>query len=253
MIDEYALIPDIFDPASYSQAGYIDMCLPHLKGALYNEAIVRDLCDGDWSDWCSKPDRITSSHRLAGEILRKLKTRNRLRRFPRQLNCTPSTSDEWCREAIQGHGVEQLSGIIASEQTKRAYGKDMLVASVEKLTGCDWWQSRSCSALLQRTTDSYLKATAKLAVCANSLMFIDPNLDPSNNYAEFYQLLVPLRHRRPAPLVELHRSFCLGDGPNRKLLDEVMGRELFGPLDREMKSRGLQADVFSGETFTRGT
>ncbi len=250
MIDEYALIPDIFDPACYSQSSYIDMCLPHLKEALFNEAIVRDLGDGDWSRWCSDPERLKASHRLAGEILRKLEHRNRLHRFPKQFRSSPTDAEGWCKEALRSHRNSPLSGIMSSDQTKRIFSSEPLVASIEKLPGCQWWQSRSCSALLERTTESYLTALSRILKCANSLMFIDPNVDPTKkNYSEFFRLLAPLKDRRPAPMVEVHRSFCLGDGPGRKLLNKEQGRELFRPLDKELQSLGLNAEVFFWQDF----
>lgn len=254
MIDEYVLIPDVFDAASYSHREYIDMCLPHLKDALYNEALVRDLCGGSWSNWCSTPERIQSSHRLAKELLRKLKARNRLRAFPKQSQSSPQDSRQWCEDALRSHRVAPLSGIIASDQTKRGFTTEPLVASIEKLSSCAWWQARSCSAILERKTESYLSALSRVLACSNSLMFIDPNLEPSNNYSEFFRLLEPLKDRIPAPQVELHRSHCLGDGPRRKVpRDAEEGRKLFvplfAPLDRELKRFGLNVGVFFWQDF----
>jgi hypothetical protein len=255
MIGEYALIPDVFDATCYSRPEYIDMCLPHLKAALYNEAIIRDLSDGEWSNWCSTPERMNSSHRLTKELLRKLKSRNRLHPFPRQSRSCPDDPQEWCDEALRSHVASRLSGIIASDQMKTGFLAEPLVASIEKLSGCPWWQSRSCSAILERSTQSFLSALWRILACANSLMFIDPNLNPTNkNYSDFFRLLEPLKDRSPVPLVELHRSHCLGDGRDRKVpRDAEEGRALFlplfAPLDRELKRLGLKAEVFFWQDF----
>ncbi len=67
MIEEYALVPDIFDAIAYSNPDRIEMCLPHLKEALYQEALVRDLADGQWSRYCL--ENAGRLHKLAKEIL----------------------------------------------------------------------------------------------------------------------------------------------------------------------------------------
>ncbi len=248
MIEEYALIPDLFDAAAYSKPDYIEMCLPHLKEALYQEAVIRDLSDGEWSRYCVS--RSSGMHRLAKEILRKLKSRNRLRIVPRQAASDPVDAEGWCREALLSHGATRLSGIIAADQTKQQFRDETLVTSIEKLSGCAWWQARSCSVLLERRTETFLGALHRILECANSLMFIDPNLDPSShNYREFSRLLTPVAERRPAPLIELHRSFCLGDGPGRKLPNEVEWRQRFEPLSNTLKSVGLSAEVFLWQDF----
>src|SRR5690348_2648108 len=98
MLDEFVLVPDIFDPSAYSNPSYIDMCLPHLKDSIMREALVRDLCAGGWSQFCR--ENSSSLHRLCKEILRKLSAGNRLRRFPRNGKLDPTCAAEWCQEAI---------------------------------------------------------------------------------------------------------------------------------------------------------
>lgn len=248
MIEEYALIPDVFDAAAYSKPDYIEMCLPHLKEALYQEAIIRDLGDGQWSAYCFS--RCSSLHRLAKEILRKLKSRNRLHVVPLESPSDPVDAAGWCQEAIRSHTASPLSGVIAAEQTKQRFAKESLVASIERLTACTWWQDRSCSVLMERRTEAFLQALHRILQCANSLMFIDPNLDPASpNYGEFYRLLVPIAERRPVPSVEVHRSFCLGDGPARTFPSENDWRQRFAPLSNQLEAVGLTAEVFLWQDF----
>ena len=87
ILDEYALIPDIFDPAAYSKPELIEAYLPFLKEPLLQEGIVRDLCDGGWRQFCIQ--NSSGLHRLSKEIIRKLAQGNRLRRYPRQLGTGP--------------------------------------------------------------------------------------------------------------------------------------------------------------------
>ena len=53
------------------------------------------------------------------------------------------------------------------------------VACIEKLTGSLWWQRRSPSVTVDRKIARYLQVLDRVLRHSNSLMFIDPNLDPS--------------------------------------------------------------------------
>lgn len=247
MLDEYALVPDIFDSAAYSNAAFVEMCLPHLKEPLLQEAMVRDLCDGGWSAYCfANADKL---HRLCKEIVRKLKLNNRLRPFPQQNGNAPATSADWCQEALATHGVEPLKGIIAAHATKQLVPNGE-VACIEKLAGTSWWQARSPSATVDRKTANYLSVLGRVLQQANSLMFIDPNLDPSSyNYREFGQLLAPLAGRAIKPRIEIHRSFCKGDGLARTFPTQAEWQAAFAAFGGVLAAQGLGAEVFLWDDF----
>lgn len=247
MLDEYALIPDIFDPAAYSNPAFIEMCLPHLKEPLFQEAVVRDLFDGAWSQYCLQHNG--SLHRLTKEIVRKLLINNRLSRLPAQRVVLPANGGEWCDESIKGHSASPLSGIIAAFATKQGFPQHE-VASIEKLTSTQWWQRRSSSVTIDRKTAEYLKVLNRILKQANSLMFIDPNLDPSSNsYRDFHLLLAPLSQRNPLPKIEIHRSFCRGDGKSRTFPTEGEWKEDFSIIQPYLRSYGLSVDVFFWDDF----
>jgi hypothetical protein len=247
MLDEYALIPDIFKPDAYSDRALIDVCLPHLKEPLLQEALVRDLCDGQWSQFCLA--NTLTMHRFCKELLRKLALGNRLRSLPLQGDALPTTSEEWCKEALNTCAIEGLSGIITSHSTKQSVSATE-VASIEKLTNSLWWQKRSPSSTVDRKTQEYLRLLKRVLLQARSLMFIDPNLDPSgSNYREFPQLLLPLVSRNPKPRIEIHRSFCKGDGAGRTLPTRNQWIESFSSLDSKLIDAGLTAEVFFWTDF----
>lgn len=247
MLDEYALVPDVFERAAYSNPAYIEMCLPHLKELLFEEALVRDLYDGGWSAYCLA--NVGSLHRLCKEIVRKLVQKNRLHRFPRQNGTAPATYLDWCQEALATHDIEPLRGIIAAHATKQQIS-DPKVASIEKLTGTNWWQARSPSLTVDRKTEDYLRVLGLILKQANSLMFIDPNLDPSSyNYREFALLLTPLAQRWPRPRIEIHRSFCKGDGPARTFPSQADWKSAFYLLGDQLAAQGLSAEVFFWDDF----
>ena len=247
MLDEYALVPDIFDQAAYSNPAFIEMCLPHLKEPLLQEALVRDLCDGGWSQYCLQ--NSGSLHRLCKEILKKLVQNNRLRRFPRQATAVPVSAGDWCQEGLTASGTDTLTGVISAHATKQNFAANE-VASVEKLTGTSWWQTRSPSITVDRKTAEYIKVLRRVLLQANSLMFVDPNLDPSSyNYREFHQLLAPIAQRGVKPRIEIHRSFCKGDGKARIFPTEAEWKATFADLGNTLNSQGLAAEVFLWDDF----
>jgi hypothetical protein len=247
MLEEHAITPDVFDSAAYSNAAFIEMCLPHLKGPLLHEALVRDLCDGGWSQYC-----MTNSgnmHRLCKEIVKKLSMNNRLRRYPKHGTSNPISPIDWCHEGVVTSTLDQLTGIIASHNTKQNFAQ-LEVCSIEKLTGTTWWQNRSPSVTVDRKSVEYLRVLNRVLLQANSLMFIDPNLDPSNhNYREFIQLLFPLAERTVKPKIEIHRSLCKGDGPARTFPTEFDWKAAFGSLSAALLDRNLSAEVFLWDDF----
>lgn len=247
MLDEYALVPDIFDGAAYSNQALIDAYLPFLKEPLLQEAIVRDLRDGGWSQFCMA--NSAGLHRLCKEIIKKLAQNNRLRRFPRHNGTDPSSASDWCQEGLDTSATEALTGIIVGHNTKQGFAQSE-VASIEKLTGTRWWQSRSPSVTVDRKTAEYLRVLQRVLMQANSLMFIDPNLDPSSyNYREFSQLLAPLAERSIKPRIEIHRSFCKGDGPARTFPTEADWNVAFSALSGILSSLNLTAEVFFWDDF----
>ncbi len=247
MLDEYALVPDIFDQAAYSNPAFIEMCLPQLKEPLLQEALVRDLCDGGWSQYCLQ--NSGSLHRLCKEILKKLVQNNRLRRFPRQAATAPASANDWCREGLSAGGIDPLTGVISAHASKQNFS-DSEVASVEKLTGTLWWQNRSPSVTVDRKTAEYIKVIRRVLLQANSLMFVDPNLDPSSrNYREFPQLLGPIAQRGVKPRIEIHRSFCKGDGRVRTFPTEAEWKASFADFGNALSSQGLAAEIFFWEDF----
>ena len=247
MLDEYAITPDVFDPAKYSNIAFIEMCLPHLKEPLLHEALVRDLCGGGWSQFCMA--HSSSLHRLCKEIVRKLAQNNRLRRFPQHNTTTPTSSADWCQESLCTSTADALTGVITSHNTKQNFAQGE-VASVEKLTGAPWWQSRSPSTTVDRKTNDYQRVLHRVLMQANSLMFVDPNLDPSSyNYREFSDLLAPVSSRVIKPRIEIHRSFCKGDGVARTFPTQADWKNSFARLSADLHSRGLNAEVFFWDDF----
>lgn len=194
-------------------------------------------------------ENSSSMHRLCKEIVRKLAQKNRLRRFPQRLEQVPMSSADWCAEGLETSAIDTVSGVIVSHVTKQLFAQGE-VASIEKLTGVPWWQHRSPTVSIDRKTIEYQRVLHRVLTQSNSLMFIDPNLDPSSyNYREFSMLFAPLARREIKPIIEVHRSFCKGDGPARTFPTEDDWKTTFSGFDHELKAQGLSADVFFWDDF----
>lgn len=246
MLDEYVLVPDIFDPAAYSDSALIDAYLQFLREPLLQEALVRDLVDGGWCKYCV--ENSGNMHRLSKEFVKKLLQGNRLRKFPKQATQELVCVSDWCNEGLATNVVETLTGIIAAHSTKQAFNQSE-VASIERLTATPWWQGRSPTISVDRKTADYLRLLSRVLVQANSFMLIDPYLDPSSpGYGQLHQLLAPLAGRNPKPKIELHRSFNKGL-PQQLTPDEAYWKAAFAGFGAQLKAYGLIAEVFIWSEF----
>jgi hypothetical protein len=220
MLAEYALVPDIFDRTSYSVQETCDICLRHLKQPMLEEALVRDLRNGEWLAYVQ--GHVQRWHPRATELLKKLFTQQRFRPSRSALAESPAGDAGWCDEAIASHQHDPLNGIIASRHTAESHAHVREVASIEELTSAPWWQARSSSARLTRNTANYLHHLGIVLSHANSLMFIDPHLDPSwPNYGEFVQLIERITTTNQSALIEIHRVCYVGSGPGRDIVDNL--------------------------------
>lgn len=243
MIDEYVVVPDVFDPSAYSDPAVFRMGMRILRTViLKQDALVADLADGKWSEYCTSPSRALDIS--CKEIIRKLREKNRLRRHQPVGKETLDTAEDWCLEGVAAMTRNAVTGVIASEATKHAFPQPQ-VASIENLTSANWYRPGACTELVDRKTGEYLRHLDKLLKQARSIMFIDPYLDPSaSNFREFHKLLAPLADRSTQPKIELHRTFFCGDGPQRTFptLDEWQTR--FRKLEVGLGGSGLRVDVF---------
>lgn len=247
MLEEYLVTPDIFTPEAYEEQGSCEVSLRWFKDAVLEDGLVRDLCDGGWGRFCSALG--SNGHRSTKEILKKLRSANRLCKVPAELPHAPNTPSEWLAECTASYEAKRATGIITAHATPgRSRASHM--ATIEKVTGANWWQARSCSKNLKRSTDDYLSALRPVLLHANSLMFIDPNLDPSSpNYRHFADLLRPILSRESMPLIEIHRSFALGDGPARTFPSARDWEERFRPLSDNLATMGLECTVLFWSDF----
>jgi len=243
LLSEYALTPDIFYPTSYSSDEVGRICLQSLKEVLLNEGLVRDLRNGAWH---SVFDNNTRSLHLRGkELLKKLISQRRLCPFQEVLDNEPTTDREWCQEALASNQINPITGVITTKNVAANFRKEREVASIDRLSSAPWWAaSRSPSIRLARTTKAYKENLQLILRCANSIMFIDPYLDPScDNYRDFISLLEVVSGRDPVPRIEIHRVCYSGIEPSewKKRFHEAW--------DSSLRNAGLSVEVFVRNKF----
>lgn len=248
LIAEYAITPDVFAEDSYALRELGEAHLQRLKETMLVDGIVRDLRDGEWLDVFKDTGRVWHPH--SKELLKKLVTQNRLKSYNPVLSSTPVDDCGWCAEALAEPDPQTLSGVIATESVKSNYEADSRVSLVSKLQNSVWWAGRGESVLLLQNLTEYQKHLDLVLQQANSLMFIDAYIDPSETrYRDFTRLLLSVAGRNPQPLIEIHRVAWYGSSsdkrPQSATLEGIFNRTLSAPL----KAAGLTVDVFLWPDF----
>ena len=249
LLAEYALTPDVFDGTSYSSTEICGVHLQTLKDVLLQEGLVRNLWNGEWAKTIIGNERPW--HPRGKELLKKLVIQNRLTSFPAIRPSFPDNDAFWCEEALASHGVIPLNGIIVTECISGSFNNQPLVAPVQKLPTTTWWSNRSPSLRLLRNLTDYRAALNLVLKNANSILFIDPHLDPCRlQYRDFGKLLEVAGSRTPPPMIEVHRVCYRGSGSQRQILNltEIEGwfrNNLFGTL----RQVGLKMEVFVWDDF----
>ena len=253
LLADYAITPDVFDVTSYSTAGECEARLETIRDAMLSEGLVRDLRDGEWCALFRSDDRPW--HRRGTELVKKLAKQGRLVRHESELPDPPAHDRHWCAEALATHAAQPFTGgVIVTESVKNEYNGQAVVSRIDRLRGARWWMARSPSVRLTRTRADYETQLDPVLRCSNSIIFIDPHLDPAKwGYRDFGTLLARAGRRTPAPRIQIHRVCYEGSGPGRRFprrsdamyFERRFRRELADPL----RAAGLCAEVFIWDDF----
>lgn len=249
LLNEFAIVPGVFDCSSYPNFELADIHLKNLKDALLTDGIVRNLRDGEWLSYVKGSERPW--HQRGKELLKKLALQNRLRLHKAVLTAPPIGDVEWCHEAIKSHEFSPLSGVIANVETANRFSENPLVANLTKLSSSDWWGARTCSVRLNRTLIDYRQELALLLNCANHIMFIDAYFDPLEpRYRDAVELICGMGGRSPKPAIEIHRVCSDGSGNDRKPKERSYWMARFDDgMSQQLKQAGLTAHVFIWDDF----
>lgn len=249
LLAEYAITPDVFDPTAYPNADACGVHLQYLREALLNEALARDLRNGDWSGLLAGTAR--PFHSRTKELLRTLAKERRLRRAPATMPAVPACDRDWCNEALASHQIENLAGIVATESVKTDFQQEALVARIDRVLHAPWWVGQRPSIRLLRDLPAYMDGLRLVLKCANSIMFIDAHLDPSQGrYRDMLPLLLAAGGRTPSPQIEVHRVCYVGSGPNRTFVANGEWETRFRQAwTTDLPGNGISVDVFIWDDF----
>ncbi|MDA2927890.1 hypothetical protein MYX78_11795, partial [Acidobacteria bacterium AH-259-G07] len=251
LLAEYAVTPGVLSQDSYTNYEVGDILLGQLKDVVLHEALVRNLHGGEWLQVFRSNDRPW--HRRGLELLRKLVNQNRLRFFPKIMDQIPSSEQEWCLEAVESNNVSPLDGVITTSETCSKFKSVSFVGDSQRLTSYQWWrdQRNQPSIRLPRTLDQYSRALELLLECANSIMFIDAHLDPSQyRYSDFSQLLLATGSGQIKPLLEIHRVCYEGSGPSRRIVPNDKWENRFRTsMNRILQQASLSVEVLIWDDF----
>lgn len=249
LLDEYAIIPDVFDPRSYSSPELAAVLITSLRKPLTEDGVVANLRNGEWLNMIngSLPDYHQRAKGLIADLV-KLK-RVMLRPIAQAGIC--ETSLDWCKEALASNEAEPLTGIVVSQdlvgQIKWLKGP---IQTIDLLHTAGWWRPGAFSLKTPRTIDAYVNVLHPALRHANSVMLIDPYLDPSEaRYAGVAQILGSMAGRAPSPLIEIHRVVSWGSGGGRKPRDKTFLEGRFAQLSHALNGMGLKAQVHIWDDF----
>ncbi|MBU3915586.1 hypothetical protein KKA14_08615 [bacterium] len=249
LLSEYAICPCLFNSQSYSSEEVGRLQLQFLKEAFLTDSIIRNLCNGGWFQFVLK--NSTSWHVRSKELLKKIKSQGRLRNFENVLNANPEGDTDWCAEALASNEREALSGIITNSELKGDFDQYQLIASIDKLSSTSWWQQRSQSVRLNRSIEEYINHLKLILQASNSVMFIDPHLDPTKpKYRGFEKFLEIIGTQKIKPLIEIHRVCYFGSGQHRNIISDKEWKQKFNDSFLELIKRlGLNVKVFIWDDF----
>jgi len=187
----------------------------------------------------------------AQKLVKLLKIANRLIDAAPQLTSKPTTSDEWCEDALQSHHQQPLVGILGCRTVKQSFRNEPLVASVENRSSSNWWNEYVTatgpgSPRVRRNIAGYLQQLGAILHHASHLMFLDPHLDPSRpDYRDFIFILEEIARRSgPVPQIEVHRVCYVGSGPARQVIEQKEWEERFSKAwNTRLKAAGLSVRI----------
>jgi hypothetical protein len=249
LLSEYALIHDVFDSTSYTGDEVGHLHLRTLKEVLLAEGIVRDLRDGRWSALFGDDGRTW--HLRGKELLKKLATQGRLRRSAPALSVEPISDLDWCRESLASHSMLPVNGVVTTRGVAESFPSEPLVASIDRLPSTRWWSERSSSVRLSRSISDYETNLRLVLTCSNSIMFIDPHLDPGlPRYRDFVTLVTLAGNRTPPPVIEIHRVCYAGSGPRREFPSSAEWQSRFSlALTGSLRAAALRVIVSLWDDF----
>jgi len=236
ILHEYAITPDVFDLSSYSSEEVAEARFDLWANVFSEEALIRNLRNGKWFEQFKKNDR--KWHARGKTLLQNLNKRMRV--AAAELPKDPSTDLEWGYEAFASDKRNLLTGILTTKKMAYEFNKNKEIIRSLKLLDIEEndvidalkliiigdhdstkaWKNRKQADRLPRSISTYESELKPIMELANSVMFMDHGMDPSDpDYEGFIDILLMAKERIEKPLlIELHRLWTIGAG--HKIVDD---------------------------------
>jgi hypothetical protein len=241
MMSRFAITPEALAEGRCSSTAALELCIGCLNDLCRTEGIFIDMRNGDWG----RATDIVGP--LAKRFLTFARKNRRLIFVPPQLPNEPDDDEGWLWEAQKFHATFPCRAIITNKELAEIY-KEAPVVSIERVNQTSWWEARSASRIITRTTAGYLQALDLISRHANSLMFIDPYIDPKAfGYREFPQLLLAAGATGRRPLIEIHRASWRKIAGKNDVQQLSQWRADFDEWSQRLAKAGLKATVFLWE------
>lgn len=241
VLARFAITPAALAEAHCSSTAALELGIGCLSDLCRAEGLITDLREGAWGR------AVDGVGPLAKRFLAFARKERRLVSMPNQLAPDPDQEEEWLWEAQRLHERFPCRALVTSRDLAVSYPDDPVI-SIERLNLSTWWEARSPSKTVERNTAAYLDALALVLRHANSLMFIDPYIDPlAANYSEFPQLLLAAGANGRKPLIEIHRASLRRVGGQREGQVTAKWMADFQPWSDRLARAGLKADVYLWE------
>lgn len=215
LLNEYALTPDIFDITSYPHKSVCDVYIKELINIFREDGLARNLRRNQFNRLL-KQEEDCFHPRMKNFLTKTL--RGRCRDAEPNLDHEPATDVEWFDEAYASHAKEPLSKILVGPRIFDSIARKEQTARIEKIFDHDFKSSRSNTIRLPRTIQAYKQQLRLILKYSNSIIFIDPHLDPlQKRYQGVEELLRIASTQEVKPMIQIHRVSYTGSGQQRQL------------------------------------
>ena len=219
MFYEYAITPEVFDPAFLLGNGANPVVITQILRGICENGMISDLHKSGWSRDIAQrigdvPSQKTKTDLMT--LLSILKDRNRLVRHPKAPG-DPNDDLEWLTLARQAHDRAPLDAIMITSALLESSGmNDELLVEVGGALGSPAWLARRRSETIKQREEDYRSLLPKILRHAKRLYLIDPFFRPDRRqWTDTIMICASLMGQRGGEplqgIIEIHT----GDPSNR--------------------------------------
>lgn len=184
MFYEYAITPEVFDPAHLAANGARGVILTQLLRGLCENGMIADLHKGAWGRKILEKVTALSEAQTRADLqalLSTLKDRNRVVRHPRAAQ-DPKSDLDWLGLAYEANARAALDAIILSSDLHAASARyDDFLCPFDSVLGAAHWQRRRRSITFKQCEADYRALLPPILRHAKRLYLIDPYLRPDRD------------------------------------------------------------------------